>query len=234
MGATETVDVKDFLPKHIAIIMDGNGRWASQRGLPRNKGHEEGAKAVRRTVEAATEIGIDYLTLYAFSTENWSRPKQEVEALMALLVQNIHSEVPRMMENDIRLQAIGNLESLDENTRQTLMNAIQTTAQNKRMTLTLALSYGARYEITAAVRQIVSSVSEHSAISPDVIAQHLYMHDAPDPDLLIRTGGEHRVSNFLLWQIAYTELYFTDVYWPDFDKTELQKAIQDYSRRQTF
>ncbi len=224
------------LPKHVAIIMDGNGRWAAQRSQQRNLGHEQGAVAVRETVEAAAEIGVQFVTLYAFSTENWNRPKEEVDALMNLLVRSIHNETPTLMKNNIRLRAIGNLESLDEKTHQILNDAIAKTAQNTRMTLVLALSYSARWEITEAVKNISNAVLQNqiqvSEISAKTIDEAMNTAFMPDPDLLIRTSGEYRISNFLLWQLAYTELYFTDVLWPDFNKNEFYKALIDYQKRE--
>jgi undecaprenyl diphosphate synthase len=224
------------LPKHVAIIMDGNGRWAAKRSQERNLGHEEGAVAVRQTVEAAAEIGIEFLTLYAFSTENWNRPKEEVDALMNLLVRSIHNETPTLMKNNICLRAIGNLESLDEKTRQILNEAIEKTSQNTRMTLVLALSYSGRWEITEAVKKIAKDVLDHKIsiedISTETVKNAMNTAFMPSPDLLIRTSGEYRISNFLLWQMAYTELYFTDVLWPDFNKDELYKALIDYQKRE--
>ena len=227
---------QERLPKHVAIIMDGNGRWAAQRSQERNLGHEQGAVAVRQTVEAAAEIGIEYLTLYAFSTENWNRPKEEVEALMDLLVRSIHNETPTLMDNNIRLRAIGDLDSLGEETRKILDGAISKTAQNSRMTLVLALSYSSRWEIIQAVKQIANTIKQGQLsiekISIDTLDQAMNTAFMPDPDLLIRTSGEYRISNFLLWQLAYTELYFTDVLWPDFNKEELYKALIDYQKRE--
>jgi undecaprenyl diphosphate synthase len=224
------------LPKHVAIIMDGNGRWAAKRSQERNLGHEQGAVAVRQTVEAAAEIGIKFLTLYAFSTENWNRPKDEVDALMNLLVRSIHNETPTLMKNNIRLRAIGDLNSLDEKTLGILNEAIEKTAENTRMTLVLALSYSGRWEITEAVKKIAKAVQEHQIsieeISTDTVSKAMNTTFMPSPDLLIRTSGEYRISNFLLWQLAYTELYFTDVLWPDFDKDELYKALIDYQKRE--
>ena len=224
------------LPNHVAIIMDGNGRWAMQRSQQRNLGHEQGAVAVRQTVEAAAEIGIKYLTLYAFSTENWNRPKEEVDALMNLLVRSIHNETPTLMENNISLRAIGDLNSLDEKTRGILNEAIEKTAQNTRMTLVLALSYSGRWEITEAVKKIATAVQQNQIsiedISAKTVTEALNTTFMPSPDLLIRTSGEYRISNFLLWQLAYAELYFTEVLWPDFNKDELYKALIDYQKRE--
>jgi undecaprenyl diphosphate synthase len=228
--------ITERLPKHVAIIMDGNGRWAAQRSQERNLGHEQGAVAVRQTVEAAAEIGIEFLTLYAFSTENWNRPKEEIDALMNLLVRSIHNETPTLMKNNIRLRAIGNLDNLDEKTCEILNEAIEKTSQNTRMTLVLALSYSGRLEITDAVKKIAKAVQEHKIsideISAETVNKALNTAFMPNPDLLIRTSGEHRISNFLLWQLAYAELHFTDVLWPDFNKDELYKALIDYQKRE--
>ncbi|MDR2908131.1 MAG: isoprenyl transferase [Bacteroidales bacterium] len=224
------------LPKHVAIIMDGNGRWAAQRAQQRNLGHEQGAVAVCETVEAAAEIGIEFLTLYAFSTENWNRPKEEVDALMNLLVRSIHNETPTLMKNNIRLRAIGDLQSLHEKTHRILQEAIDKTAQNTRMTLVLALSYSSRWEIVEAVKSIAEAVEQHrlstNEISAKTIDEALNTAFMPDPDLLIRTSGEYRISNFLLWQLAYTELYFTDILWPDFTKDEFYNALINYQNRE--
>jgi len=226
----------DRLPEHVAIIMDGNGRWAAQRSQERNLGHEQGAIAVRQTVEAAAELGIQFLTLYAFSTENWNRPKEEIDALMKLLVHSIHNETPTLMDNNIRLLAIGDLDRLDTKTREILNGSIEKTSQNTRTTLVLALSYSARWEITEAVKKIAKAVQQNEIsvdeISKKTVSEALNTTFMPSPDLLIRTGGEHRVSNFLLWQLAYTELYFTDVLWPDFNKEELYKALINYQKRE--
>ena len=224
------------LPQHIAIIMDGNGRWAKRQGEERIFGHEHGVKSVRDTVEAAAEIGIKYLTLYAFSTENWNRPQEEVTALMALLVHTINAETPTLNKNSIRLQAIGDLKSLTPDCYAELQEAIENTKNNSRMTLVLALSYSSRWEIINAVKEIAKKVENKTlsaaSINEETIAQHLCTADIPDPELMIRTSGEHRISNFLLWQIAYSELYFTDVLWPDFGKENLYGAILDYQNRE--
>ena len=226
----------DHLPKHVAIIMDGNGRWAKQRGKPRTFGHQNGVRAVRETTEAAAELGIGYLTLYAFSTENWKRPKIETDALMTLLLQTIHKETRTLNKNNIRLKAIGDLMSLPPRTRKQLEKAIENTASNNRMTLTLALSYSSRWEIVNAVRKIAGQVSqgklEAEAIDQRLFESCLETPDMPDPELLIRTSGEYRVSNFLLWQIAYAELYFTDKLWPDFGKDDLYSALIDFQKRE--
>ncbi len=227
---------KDFLPKHLAIIMDGNGRWAKQQGRLRVFGHENGTKAVRRTIETCAELGITHLTLYAFSTENWNRPKLEVEALMRLLVSSLKKELKQLVKNNIKLQAIGNLDSLPKRAQKELFEVIDKTKNNTHMTLTLALSYGAREEIKNAVKELCHKVKNNiislETIDESIINQHLYTQNLPDVDLLIRTSGEHRISNFLLWQIAYAELYFTDVLWPDFSKEHLYEALINYQNRE--
>ncbi len=224
------------LPGHLAIIMDGNGRWAKQQGKLRIFGHENGVKAVRQTVENCAKIGIDYLTLYAFSTENWKRPKLEVETLMKLLVASLKKELKTLNDNNIKLNAIGNIDALPARAGKELKEVIEKTSGNTAMTLTLALSYGAREEIKNAVQQISTKV-KNNIISPEnideaVINNHLYTHNLPDVDLLIRTSGERRISNFLLWQIAYAELYFIDVFWPDFNEHHLVEAIINYQNRE--
>ncbi len=227
---------KSNLPEHVAIIMDGNGRWAQQRGEERIFGHENGVEAVRDTVKAAAEIGVKYLTFFAFSTENWCRPLLEVETLMDLLVRAITNETPELHENGVRLQAIGDLESLPVLCRQKLDDAMALTANNTKLIVTVALSYSARWEIVNAARKIAEKVANR-IINPDQIDQEMFhaateTADMPDPDLLIRTSGELRLSNFLLWQIAYTELYFTPVFWPDFRKKHLFEAIIEYQGRE--
>jgi undecaprenyl diphosphate synthase len=226
----------DELPQHIAVIMDGNGRWAQQRGKNRLRGHEAGAKAVRKTVEAAAKLGIKHLTLYAFSTENWSRPKTEVSTLMSLLVRNLRPELQRMTDNNIRLSAIGSLDKLPKKVREELVEVIEKTQSNTGTNLTLALSYGAREEIKQAVidisKKVKNSIINVESIDETIINEHLYTQHLPDVDLLIRTSGEVRISNFLLWQIAYAELYFTDVMWPEFDEYELHQAINSYLKRE--
>jgi undecaprenyl diphosphate synthase len=227
---------KDKLPVHLAVIMDGNGRWARQHGLFRTSGHERGTKAVREIVEACAEIGIPYLTLFAFSTENWNRPKFEVETLMKLLVSSLKKEIKTLQENDIKLNAIGNLDALPKKAYKELMDVIEQTSSNKRMTLTLALSYGSREEITKTIREISVKVKNNlispASVDETMINNHLYTRDLPDVDLLIRTSGEQRISNFLLWQIAYAELYFTETLWPDYTKAHLFEAIADYQGRE--
>jgi undecaprenyl diphosphate synthase len=226
----------DKLPKHIAIIMDGNGRWAKQKGKLRVFGHQNGTKSVRKITEACAELGIENLTLYAFSTENWKRPKIEVQTLMKLLVSSLKKEINTLQENNIKLNAIGNLNDLPKNVQRELLDVIELTKNNSRMTLTLALSYGSRDELLNTIKQISIKV-KNNIISPEkidesVINEHLYTRNLPDVDLLIRTSGEQRISNFLLWQIAYAELYFTDVLWPDFTKTHLYQAILCYQNRE--
>ena len=224
------------LPKHIAIIMDGNGRWAKQHGKSRVFGHKNGVKAVREVTEGCAELGVEYLTLYAFSTENWSRPKMEVNALMTLLISTIRSELKTLHKNNIRLKAIGDLQSLPKGCAEELKTAIEETQQNNRMTLILALSYSAKWEIINAVKEIATEVANGrltpDVINDEVISNHLTTRNIPDPELLIRTSGEHRISNFLLWQIAYAELYFTNTLWPDFRKDDLYDAIYDYQNRE--
>ncbi|WP_159799505.1 isoprenyl transferase [Flavobacterium sp. MK4S-17] len=224
------------LPRHIAIIMDGNGRWAKQKGMLRAFGHENGTKSVRETVEACAKLGIENLTLYAFSTENWNRPKLEVDTLMKLLVSSLKKELPTLKENNIRLNTIGNTNMLPENAQRELADVIQQTKQNTRMVLTLALSYGSREEIISAIRHISEKVKNNQLqtadINEQVLAQHLYTHNLPDVDLVIRTSGEQRISNFLLWQIAYAEFYFTEVLWPDFREKDLNEAIISYQNRE--
>lgn len=224
------------LPKHVAVIMDGNGRWAKQRGKLRTFGHTNGVKAVRETVECAAEIGIEYLTLYAFSTENWNRPEFEINALMTLLVKTINKETRTLNNNNIRLNAIGDLPSLPKSCYRELKEAIDKTKHNTRMTLTLALSYSSKWEMTEAIKAIAQNVKEGKLAFEDInestIDAHLCTLGIPDPELLIRTSGEHRISNFLLWQIAYAELYFTDKLWPDFNRVEFEQAIIDYQGRE--
>ena len=224
------------LPKHIAIIMDGNGRWAKLRNQPRVFGHREGAKSVRKVVEAATRLGINNLTLYAFSTENWNRPKHEIKTLMKLLVSALKRELGLMKKNNIRLNAIGHTDMMPENVQHELQEVLDETKTNTGLVLTLALSYGARQEIQRAIQEISHKVKNNiisvENVDEDTINKHLYTQNLPDVDLLIRTSGEVRISNFLLWQIAYAELYFTEELWPDFDETSLYNAITDYQLRE--
>lgn len=238
------IDSMDFLqviqpervPAHVAIIMDGNGRWAQQRGLERAQGHIEGVKAVRRITEAAGRVGVRYLTLYAFSTENWNRPQAEVNALMGLLLSCLHNEIPLFVKNGIRLRIIGDKNSFSPEVRQAMDDALRQTENNTRMDLVLALGYSARWELTEAFRQMARQVQEGKlqaeAVNADKIGEFLATSFMPDPDLLIRTGGESRVSNFLLWQIAYAEMYFSPVFWPDFTEEMFYESIVNYQNRE--
>ena len=228
--------ITNLLPRHVAIIMDGNGRWAKQQGLLRALGHESGTKSVKVIIEASAKLGIEFLTLYAFSTENWNRPKLEVETLMRVLINSLKKELTTLQKNNIKLSAIGNLEQLPKSAQKELLDVIEKTKGNSKMTLTLALSYGSRDEIVNAVRNICSKVKNNiisiDTIDDSIINEHLYTQNLPDVDLLIRTSGEHRISNFLLWQIAYAELYFTDILWPDFKEQDLYEAIISYQKRE--
>lgn len=235
MDKTTTINT-DNLPKHLAIIMDGNGRWAKKQGLLRAIGHENGTKAVKQVVESCAKLGIENLTLYAFSTENWNRPKIEVDALMNILVNSLKKELPTLIKNNIRLNTIGNTDLLPSKARRQLLDVIEQTKGNSRMTLTLALSYGSREELISAFKKITEKINTNQLTVADInestINEHLYTHDLPDVDLVIRTSGEHRISNFLLWQIAYAELYFTDILWPDFREKDLHEAIISYQQRE--
>ncbi len=227
---------KNNVPQHVAIIMDGNGRWAKQHGEDRIFGHHEGVNSVREIVEACGEIGVKFLTLYAFSTENWNRPKEEVDALMELLISTISMETPNLHKKGVKLQVIGDIESLPGSCQQELQESINITAGNKTVTLILALSYSSKWEITNAVKEIAKQIEEGklkaSEITSRHIEKHLNTHQWPDPELMIRTSGEHRISNFLLWQLAYAEFYFTDTLWPDFRKQDFFKAILAYQNRE--
>ena len=231
----DQIDV-DALPRHIAIIMDGNGRWAKSKGKQRIFGHKSGVKAVREVTEASAELGVPYLTLYAFSSENWNRPKLEVVALMELLVRTIRKELKTLQDNDIRLNAVGDLEKLPQKCQDELNEVIGLTKDNKRMVLTLALSYGSRHEITSVIKRIAQDVSngqlEEDDITEELISSYMFMKDIPDPELLIRTSGEQRISNFLLWQLAYTELYFPEKFWPDYRREDLYNAILAFQGRE--
>jgi undecaprenyl diphosphate synthase len=235
-SVTESELDKTKLPAHVAIIMDGNGRWAKKRLANRVKGHEQGMEVVREIVRASREIGISVLTLYAFSTENWQRPKMEVTALMMLLKRFLKSELPEMQENNIRLSAIGQTERLPEDVRKLLSETMALTYQNKGMLLNLALSYGGRAELVKMVREIAVKVKagdiEPDTISEEVVIRHLYTKDIPDPDLMIRTSGEMRISNFLLWQLAYSELFITNTLWPDFSRAEFVEILKAYQSRE--
>jgi len=235
MPTLDEIDLQK-LPKHIAIIMDGNGRWAKKQGKLRVFGHQNGVRAVRETVESAAELGIKHLTLYAFSTENWNRPKHEINALMKLFVSTINKETKTLLKNNIRLSAIGNLTALPSKAINELNETIELTSGNTRMQLNLALSYSSRWELTEALRSIaikaVNKEIEPANIDEALISKHLNTAGIPDPELLIRTSGEYRISNFLLWQIAYAELYFTDKLWPDFEKEDLYHAIYAFQNRE--
>ena len=224
------------IPQHIAVIMDGNGRWAQQQGHERLYGHNYGVESVREVLKAAKELKVKYLTLYAFSTENWNRPKAEIDALMSLLVSTINKETKTLNENNIRLQAIGDLKSLPKNCYRELMEAIEKTSQNKRMTLVLALSYSSKWEIVNAAKKIAEKIQKKE-ISAEEIDENLFENELctvglPEPELMIRTSGEHRISNYLLWQLAYAELYFTEKLWPDFRREDLFEAIVDFQKRE--
>jgi undecaprenyl diphosphate synthase len=231
----EAID-KNKIPKHVAVIMDGNGRWAKERGQNRLEGHAMGVDSVRATLKTARELGVSYLTLYAFSTENWSRPKEEVDGLMDLLVHSITNEMEELNENGVRLLAIGDVNGLPENCANSLKAAIRDTANNNQISLILALNYSSKWELTKAFKLISADVLakklEIDQITNEIVASYLETKGIPDPELLIRTSGEHRISNFLLWQIAYTEFYFTDVHWPDFRKEHFIQAILDYQSRE--
>ncbi|MBU8892667.1 MAG: isoprenyl transferase [Bacteroidales bacterium] len=235
MDLKEKID-KNNLPEHVAIIMDGNGRWAQKKGNQRIFGHKNGVKAVRDTVEGAGELGLQYLTLYAFSTENWNRPKQEVDALMTLLITSINSETDTLIKNNVRLMTIGDTDGLPKNVNEKLNALIEKTSVNKGLKLVLALNYSARWEIVNAVKNIISDTKKMDVnineINNDFFEKYLNTKDIPDPDLLVRTSGEYRISNFLIWQIAYSELYFTDVLWPDFRRNDLFNAIINYQQRE--
>ena len=223
---------RNNIPQHVAVIMDGNGRWAQQKQQRRIFGHQNALTAVRETVECAVELGVKYLTLYTFSTENWNRPKEEVEGLMNLLVKAIHDETPTLKKNNVRLTAIGDMRRLPEGARARLEECMASTAGNTATTLTLALSYSSRWEICEAVKRIVASGIKADKVDDRTIEENLSTKGYPDPDLLIRTGGELRVSNFMLWQMAYTEFYFCDILWPDFRKKDFREAIYEYQQRQ--
>jgi len=226
----------DRLPTHVAIIMDGNGRWAKKRVLNRVKGHEKGANAVRQGVESCTKFGIPYLTLYAFSTENWQRPKKEVDALMGLLTRFLRHERKKLLKNGVRLTAIGEIHRLPEEVRRELDLAMEATRGNTRLTLCLALSYGSRSEMVGMVQRIAAEVRDGridaSSVDEEMVSQHLFTQGLPDPDLVIRTSGEMRLSNFLLWQSAYSEIFFTDTLWPDFTESEFASILKDYQGRE--
>jgi undecaprenyl diphosphate synthase len=235
MNLLEKIDITN-LPKHLAIIMDGNGRWAKQKGLLRALGHESGTKSVKENIKSCARLGIENLTLYAFSTENWNRPKLEIDTLMKILIRSLKKELKTLQDNNIKLNAIGNLEKLPKSAQNELLDVIDKTKDNNRMTLTLALSYGSREELVNAVRnrsdKVKNNIISLESIDDSIINEHLYTRNLPEVDLLIRTSGEHRISNFLLWQIAYAELYFTDILWPDFKEQDLYEAIISYQKRE--
>lgn len=235
MSLKDHIDV-ERLPEHIAVIMDGNGRWAKQHNQPRVFGHQNGVKAVRNITEAAAELGVKYLTLYAFSKENWKRPVFEVNTLMKLFVKTVAKEMDTLNKNNIRLTAIGDLKSLPSETYKALCKGIESTKDNSRMTLNLALNYSSKWEIVNAVEQIAELAADGKIkkedINDELLEAHLTTHGMPDPELLIRTSGEKRISNFLLWQLSYSELYFSDILWPDFDKENLYEAIVSYQNRE--
>lgn len=235
MSLLEQIDSSN-VPQHVAVIMDGNGRWAEKQGQERVFGHINGVEAVRETLTAAAKAGVKYLTLYAFSTENWRRPKEEVDSLMELLVNTIAQEIDTLNENEVKLTAIGDIEAMPASCQQALADAMNRTAGNQKITLILALNYSAKWEIIKATKRIAAEVSEKKLeideINDGLLSSYLSTSGIPDPELLIRTSGEHRISNFLLWQIAYAELYFTDVFWPEFDKETFYKAIVDFQRRE--
>lgn len=235
MELKDTIDL-DNLPKHVAIIMDGNGRWAKQQGKARVFGHKNGVQSVREVTEAAAELGIEYMTLYAFSTENWNRPKLEVTALMTLLVSTIRKEIGTLNKNSIRLETIGDVNMLPKIAQRELAEAKESTKNNTRMTLILALSYSAKWEIVEAVKKIAQRAKTGTLdiddIDENIIKSALATKDVPDPELMIRTSGETRISNFLLWQLAYAELFFTPVLWPDFRKQHFYQAIRDFQNRE--
>lgn len=231
-SSTQVVPNITSVPRHIAIIMDGNGRWATKRFMPRVAGHGKGVEAVRTIVEACVRRGVEYLTLFAFSSENWRRPADEVSLLMRLFVTALEREVSKMHANDIRLKVVGDLSRFDPKLQELIANAQRRTANNTRLTVTICANYGGRWDIMQAIKKMVVANPGVSDFSEEQLASHLSMAYAPEPDLFIRTGGEERVSNFLLWQMAYTEFYFTDTFWPDFDAAELDKAIVSYQQRE--
>jgi undecaprenyl diphosphate synthase len=220
------------LPRHIGFIMDGNGRWAKQRGLPRLAGHRAGAENLRRVLRACGEWGIKYVTIYAFSTENWGRPREEVEGLLNLLDQYIDKELPELVKEGVQVRHIGRMDGVPERLQEKIRQAVEATKGNERLILCVAFNYGGRAEIVDAVRKIIAEGYKPEEVDEDLISSHLYTAGIPDPDLIIRTAGEMRLSNFLLWQSAYAEYYSTPVYWPDFDEEELYKALLDFSRRE--
>ncbi len=232
LSSTQAVPNAPSVPRHVAIIMDGNGRWATKRFMPRVAGHAKGVEAVRSIVEACVERGIEYLTLFAFSSENWRRPADEVSLLMRLFVTALEREVAKMHANDIRLRVVGDLSRFDDKLQDLIASAQRRTANNSRLTVTICANYGGRWDIMQAIGKMVATNPGASDFSEEQLAPHLAMAYAPEPDLFIRTGGEERISNFLLWQLAYTEFYFTETYWPDFDRAALDRAIDSYQQRE--
>jgi undecaprenyl diphosphate synthase len=228
---TDAID-RARVPRHVAIIMDGNGRWAASRGLPRIRGHEQGTENIRRITFAAGELGIDYLTLWAFSTENWRRPPDEIAGIMRILAQAIERETAELHRQGARLRHIGSLDGLPDSTRQAVLDAIELTKNNDRLVLTLAFNYGGRQEMVEAIRKLVADGLSPDEIDERAISRYLFTHDLPDPDLVVRTSGEYRLSNFLIWQSAYAELFFTPVLWPDFGPDDLRAAVADYAGRE--
>ena len=235
---TDLIDtiIPEKIPRHIAIIMDGNGRWANDKGQERLFGHSSGVKSVREAIKTAIELGVSYITLYAFSRENWNRPKQEVDGLMDLLISSIANEIEEFNENGVRLLTIGDINNLPENCMLSINDAVSRTSENSKLTLILAVNYSSKWEITQAVKTITESVNNNelaiTEISENLIQRHLFTNSIPDPELLIRTSGEYRISNFLLWQIAYTELYFTEILWPDFRRNDFIQAVIEYQNRE--
>ncbi len=230
-NSTDQNETISRLPTHVAIIMDGNGRWAAKRGLPRLVGHRAGTENLRRVIRACADFGIQYLTIYAFSTENWGRPKEEVEGLLHILEDVIDQELEELHQENVKLRHIGHLDKLPPMLREKVRKAIEKTRNNQRLTLSLAFNYGGRDEIVYAIREIIAEGIKPEDITPDVVSQHLFTAGMPDPDLIIRTSGEMRISNFLIWQGAYSEWYVTPTFWPDFDRDELYKALIEYNRR---
>ena len=235
---TDLIDtiIPEKIPQHIAIIMDGNGRWANEKGQERLFGHSSGVKSVREAIKTAIELGVSYITLYAFSIENWNRPKQEVDGLMDLLISSIANEIEEFNENGVKLLTIGDINSLPENCMLSIKDAVSRTSENSKLTLILAVNYSSKWEITQAVKTITESVNNNelaiTEITENLIQRHLSTNSIPDPELLIRTSGEYRISNFLLWQIAYTELYFTEILWPDFRRNDFIQAVIEYQNRE--
>jgi len=230
--ADDSYEIEGKTPKHVAIIMDGNGRWALSRGLPRIAGHRAGTENLRRIFEGCGELGIKYLTLYAFSTENWGRPAEEVRGLMRILEDVIDSELEELGEQGVQLRHIGVLDQLDEGLRRKVLQAVEMTKDNDKLILNIAFNYGGRDEIVRAIKHMIEDGVEAGAVTDELVGKYLYTRDVPDPDLVIRTSGELRISNFLIWQAAYAEWYFTPVYWPDFDKDELRKAVEEFAARE--